>query len=83
MHLLRRSRPVVSSIAASALGPIIPLLHKADVPVTVIPDGSMAEFIPPEGDIAVVASFGRKIHANVISRFRDGGINMHPSLLPR
>ncbi|KAN0035663.1 hypothetical protein ACTA71_004947 [Dictyostelium dimigraforme] len=34
-------------------------------------------------DLAVVVSFGHFIPKSVLSRFKYGGINMHPSLLPR
>jgi len=42
--------------------------------------------LSPEGmpyDIAVVVSFGQLIPQQVLRSFRFGGINMHPSLLPR
>ena len=50
---------------------------------------SLKEWKPPESilskqfDLAVVASFGYFIPPSVISCFKDGGINMHPSLLPK
>jgi methionyl-tRNA formyltransferase len=34
-------------------------------------------------DLAVVVSFGYLIPPSVLSRFRYGGINVHPSLLPK
>ncbi|KAM9965842.1 hypothetical protein ACTFIR_006021 [Dictyostelium discoideum] len=34
-------------------------------------------------DLAVVVSFGHFIPKSVLSKFKYGGINMHPSLLPR
>eukprot|EP01132_Coremiostelium_polycephalum_P005125 gene5125-6380_t len=49
----------------------------------------MKQFTVPQSsggcdfDIAVVVSFGYFIPKNVISKFQYGGINMHPSLLPR
>ena len=50
---------------------------------------SLREWNPPktiqEGkyDLCVVASFGYFIPPHVLSCFRDGGLNMHPSLLPK
>lgn len=50
---------------------------------------SLKEWQPPESilskqyDLAVVASFGYFIPPHVIQCFKDGGINMHPSLLPK
>ena len=50
---------------------------------------SMKEWNPPDSvkskeyALCVVASFGYFIPPHVISCFRDGGINMHPSLLPK
>lgn len=49
----------------------------------------MKEWNPPDSvkskeyNLCVVASFGYFIPPHVISCFRDGGINMHPSLLPK
>ena len=49
----------------------------------------MKEWNPPDSvkskeyTLCVVASFGYFIPPHVISYFRDGGINMHPSLLPK
>jgi hypothetical protein len=83
-HALRKC-PAVDNIRAAVLprAPILPELYKAGVQIEVVPDGPMDQWKAPEGDIAVVASFGRKIHSSVIAQFPDGGINMHPSLLPR
>eukprot|EP01133_Synstelium_polycarpum_P005699 gene5699-6583_t len=50
-------------------------MKKFKVPVS---SSSQAPF-----DVAVVVSFGYFIPKTVLSTFRYGGINMHPSLLPR
>ncbi|KAF2075272.1 hypothetical protein CYY_003401 [Polysphondylium violaceum] len=54
------------------------------------PDTGMKQFQVPltetnktEFDLAIVVSFGYFIPKSVLSKFKYGGINMHPSLLPR
>lgn len=37
----------------------------------------------PEADLGVVAAYGKIIPKNVISHFKHGILNIHPSLLPR
>jgi methionyl-tRNA formyltransferase len=37
----------------------------------------------PEADLGVVAAFGKIIPENVIKRFKNGILNIHPSLLPK
>lgn len=42
-----------------------------------------AQMPPHKYDVAVAVSFGHLIPARVLSQFTHGGLNIHPSLLPR
>lgn len=50
---------------------------------TIFPPPSLSNFNPPESDLAVIVSFGMYLPQNLISVFKYGAINLHPSLLPR
>eukprot|EP00948_MAST-09A_sp_MAST-9A-sp1_P001079 g1079.t1 len=47
------------------------------------PNDFMEESSQGDYDLAIVASFGYFIPADVLAKFPEGGINVHPSLLPK
>lgn len=57
--------------------PVDSFAHKRKIPI-------IFEFDDvPEADLGVCASYGRIIPAKVISLFKNGILNIHPSLLPK
>ncbi len=52
--------------------------HKRKIPVIV----DLGEELPV-ADLGVVASYGRIIPETILNHFKDGVLNIHPSLLPK
>ena len=83
LNALRRCTAVKSvELVCQPHVPILKQIAPNDLVVHVVP-GDLKSWRPPSADIAVVASFGKLIPAQVIESFPLGGLNMHPSLLPR
>ncbi len=64
--------------------PVLTFPNNPDHPYLFADEGQVADSVDPlRAELLVTASFGQKIPTYTISQTKFGGLNVHPSLLPR
>ena len=75
----RSGRPMPPEVKRAALSHGLPVLQPEDVNA---PD-FLAKFCEAAPDVIVTAAFGQKLGNELLAIPRMGGVNVHPSLLPK